>query len=212
MARGRTADGLWRGRELIEDWLARQQAPLCACGCSTPITLKRAHRHAGIPSFVWGHHSRVGRGHYKGVDRWVAANQGQHRCACGCGRVIVIRPKHHATGIPRYWPNHGPRPKLGVGAEHPRFIKDREQVVRPRVFPVWVKRVVVTAFRGRCAWCGTSDAIEVDHIKPASLGGEPTLENAQLLCANCHRWKSAIEPTSRAGKTPASRSRKHRKD
>ncbi|MBS7698570.1 HNH endonuclease signature motif containing protein [Chelatococcus sp. YT9] len=32
---------------------------------------------------------------------------------------------------------------------------------------------------------------EVDHILPDVLGGEPTIENAQLLCRVCHRAKTA---------------------
>ena len=212
MPRGIAADGLWRGQELIADWLARQQAPFCACGCRERIVLKKQHRSAGIPRFVLGHHARVRLGNYKGVDRWVEKNRGQHRCQCGCGSFVDVVARHHAVGIPRYLPNHSPPPSLGVGDEHPCFVADRTQVKRPRAFPAYVKRAVFEAFGGRCAWCGTTDSIECDHITPASLGGEAPLTNAQLLCANCHRWKSAIEPTSKAPKTRAARSRNPREE
>jgi len=144
------------------------------------------------------------------IDRWVTEHQGRHECACGCGTQISIVARHHCVGIPRYAPNHSPRPKLGLGPAHPRYISDRTLAVRPRAFPAYVKRAVMVEFQGRCAWCGTADSLECDHIIPASLGGEATLANAQLLCANCHRWKTAIEPTSRSGKTPETRSRKRR--
>lgn len=208
MPRGVPSNRLWRGLEFIDDWLTRQQAPFCACGCGGKIVLKRAHRHAGIPKFLLGHHARVRHGNYKGVDLWVAANQGKHVCQCGCGGEIVIHPRHHSVGGPRYSPNHPPPPSFGIGEEHPRFIKDRSEVVRPRRFPTWMKAIVFDAFGYRCAWCKVLDVLECDHILPASLGGEAVIDNAQALCPSCHRWKTAIEPTSRKGKTPESRSRK----
>ena len=44
----------------------------------------------------------------------------------------------------------------------------------------------------QCEKCGES-AIQVDHIKPAALGGRSTYDNAQLLCDSCHDVKSAID-------------------
>lgn len=32
---------------------------------------------------------------------------------------------------------------------------------------------------------------EVDHILPCALGGKPVLANAQVLCAACHKAKTA---------------------
>ncbi|GLK78017.1 hypothetical protein GCM10008171_32710 [Methylopila jiangsuensis] len=32
---------------------------------------------------------------------------------------------------------------------------------------------------------------EVDHVLPDQLGGEPTLDNARVLCRACHRAKTA---------------------
>ncbi len=42
------------------------------------------------------------------VDEWVAAQQGKHICACGCGGVIKVLPKHHApgVGIPKFILGH----------------------------------------------------------------------------------------------------------
>ena len=34
---------------------------------------------------------------------------------------------------------------------------------------------------------------DVDHIKPLKDGGDHSKDNLQLLCFNCHRFKSAIE-------------------
>jgi 5-methylcytosine-specific restriction protein A len=41
-----------------------------------------------------------------------------------------------------------------------------------------------------CVLCGARERLEVDHVQPIAKGGAWTLENAQTLCADCHREKS----------------------
>jgi 5-methylcytosine-specific restriction endonuclease McrA len=41
---------------------------------------------------------------------------------------------------------------------------------------------------GRCLRCGTEDPT-VDHVIPLSLGGPNTIENVQVLCAECSSGK-----------------------
>ena len=45
-----------------------------------------------------------------------------------------------------------------------------------------------------CSYCGNTilsiDDAEVDHMKPFSLGGETTTDNAQLLHRHCNREKN----------------------
>lgn len=38
--------------------------------------------------------------------------------------------------------------------------------------------------------CSLSLGVQFDHILPDQLGGEPTLENCQALCVQCHKFKS----------------------
>lgn len=48
--------------------------------------------------------------------------------------------------------------------------------------------------RGKCEKCGAHLKVgegDVDHILPDALGGEATLDNAQLLCRVCHKEKTA---------------------
>jgi RNA-directed DNA polymerase len=49
--------------------------------------------------------------------------------------------------------------------------------------------------KGICPHCGlyfsSTDIVEVDHIKPTSLGGKNTYENLQLLHKHCHDTKTA---------------------
>jgi RNA-directed DNA polymerase len=51
--------------------------------------------------------------------------------------------------------------------------------------------------KGVCPHCGlyftSTDIVEVDHIKPTSLGGKDTYDNLQLLHKHCHDAKTATD-------------------
>ncbi len=51
--------------------------------------------------------------------------------------------------------------------------------------------------KGKCPHCGlyltSTDKVEVDHIKPTSLGGKDTYDNLQLLHKHCHDAKTATD-------------------
>lgn len=64
-----------------------------------------------------------------------------------------------------------------------------------REFPAAVKRDAYARCGGRCEGCGgefgPANGPEYDHRVEDALGGEPTLENCQVLGAKCcHRRKS----------------------
>ena len=42
----------------------------------------------------------------------------------------------------------------------------------------------------KCARCGTTENLSLDHIVPVCAGGESTRENAQTLCQPCNNWKA----------------------
>lgn len=44
-----------------------------------------------------------------------------------------------------------------------------------------------------CAYCGSTEKLELDHIKPISEGGKTTARNLQWLCEGCHQVKTRIE-------------------
>jgi 5-methylcytosine-specific restriction endonuclease McrA len=66
----------------------------------------------------------------------------------------------------------------------------------------------VAALGGKCAKCGTTDALEVDHVNPATKTRQTytlwflspdnpdfiaELAKCQLLCTDCHREKTGQE-------------------
>ncbi|WP_363269555.1 group II intron reverse transcriptase/maturase [Okeania sp. SIO2B3] len=63
-----------------------------------------------------------------------------------------------------------------------------------------VRKEVTTLLKrqkNKCAFCGltfrSTDLMEVDHIKPRSVGGDNTLKNKQLLHRHCHDTKTALD-------------------
>ena len=95
-----------------------------------------------------------------------------------------------------------------VPPEKPRDKKDLRCTVRPVRVPLVRKSRVRSATRliratkkyklwrlgiiesrgHRCEWCGASENLEVDHIKPASTHIDLIMadDNARVLCKACH--------------------------
>lgn len=46
-----------------------------------------------------------------------------------------------------------------------------------------------------CEECGvlTKGKFQIDHINPDGLTGEPTLENAKVICVECHARKTKVD-------------------
>jgi hypothetical protein len=51
------------------------------------------------------------------------------------------------------------------------------------------KREVMERCNSKCVFCGSTNALEFDHIFPLALGGEDSTENLQILCGRCNRRK-----------------------
>jgi len=56
--------------------------------------------------------------------------------------------------------------------------------------PTELRRAVFERDGGRCVECGGAFDLQYDHILPVAHGGATTLQNLQLLCADCNRRKS----------------------
>lgn len=62
-----------------------------------------------------------------------------------------------------------------------------------REFPDKVKSQAFEHAAGRCESCTAKlfpGNIHYDHVIPDALGGEPTLENCEVLCKSCHGVKT----------------------
>ncbi|KOT56176.1 MULTISPECIES: HNH endonuclease [Streptomyces] len=49
---------------------------------------------------------------------------------------------------------------------------------------------------GWCDWCLNdfpADVVEIDHVRPLSMGGTDTDGNVQVLCHGCHGLKTRTE-------------------
>jgi 5-methylcytosine-specific restriction endonuclease McrA len=63
-----------------------------------------------------------------------------------------------------------------------------------REFPRKIKAAAIARAAGCCEKCHAvlkKGEAEVDHILEDALGGEPVLSNAQVLCSQCHKEKTA---------------------
>jgi hypothetical protein len=56
--------------------------------------------------------------------------------------------------------------------------------------PTELRRAVFERDGGCCVECGGAFNIQYDHILPVAHGGATTLQNLQILCADCNRSKS----------------------
>lgn len=60
-----------------------------------------------------------------------------------------------------------------------------------------IKRKLINKYGHACMVCGHEIVVECDHIIPRAYGGEDKLNNAVLLCANCHHIKNRVYPQLR---------------
>ncbi len=56
-----------------------------------------------------------------------------------------------------------------------------------RFVPKIIQAEVWRRDRGACTKCGSTFALEYDHIKPYAMGGKSTVENLRLLCRACNQ-------------------------
>jgi 5-methylcytosine-specific restriction endonuclease McrA len=73
-----------------------------------------------------------------------------------------------------------------------RSLMRAEEAGRPTRIPIpsELRRAVFERDGGRCVECGSNFDLQYDHVLPVAHGGATTLENLQLLCADCNRRKS----------------------
>ena len=74
-----------------------------------------------------------------------------------------------------------------------RSLMRAEEAGKPTREPIpqELRRAVYERDGGKCLECGSGFELQYDHVLPVALGGATTLENLQLLCADCNRRKSS---------------------
>lgn len=74
-----------------------------------------------------------------------------------------------------------------------------------REFPTKVKVSAFDRSGGKCEHCGIAirpgNGPNYDHRVMDAIGGEPTLENCQVLCRACHGLKTNTEDIPKAAKS-----------
>ena len=169
----------------------------CACGCGQAFIPRRVHRRDGFPAFKRGHSMKVAHAVTANVAAWVRENQGQHRCACGCGRLIRIYPTYRWAGIPKFV--RACFLRLRIAENHPNWLDNRADAPRSgRYFLPRIRREILERDGFRCRQCGSSERLTVDHVIPVAEGGEGTVANGQVLCRGCHAAKTRLERARRA--------------
>ena len=109
-----------------------------------------------------------------------------HRC--GCGETESDLRRFLARGGREYSPKLSHRaPKWAV----PPQIKRRERAALQRHYREWQRRLMAE-YGERCANCGLEEDLALDHVIPIARGGLSTLDNLQLLCAECNRIKGKL--------------------
>lgn len=51
-------------------------------------------------------------------------------------------------------------------------------------------KYLTESYEAKCAYCGSTENLEIDHIKPVAKGGTNNFENLQILCKQCNCRKS----------------------
>ncbi|WP_327372608.1 HNH endonuclease [Streptomyces sp. NBC_01216] len=62
--------------------------------------------------------------------------------------------------------------------------------------PARLRRIIERKGTAWCDWCLNDfpgATVDVDHVRPLSMGGTDTDGNVQVLCRGCHRLKTSTE-------------------
>ena len=71
----------------------------------------------------------------------------------------------------------------------PYAVRESRQAI-----PVALRRAVLERDGHACTYCGSQDALSLDHVIPWSRGGQDTLANLVTACRSCNSSKNARTP------------------
>lgn len=87
--------------------------------------------------------------------------------------------------IKRRWAKANPE------AEYAKAHRYRARKLAGGSFTAAEWRARLAEYDGKCAYCGSTERIEIDHKTPVSRGGLNTIENIVPACRACNRRKSS---------------------
>lgn len=79
------------------------------------------------------------------------------------------------------------REAAGISAEQASSTKNKRSITGK------IRRFVMERDFYRCKFCGTHEALSIDHIVPRAAGGGDEIENLQTLCLSCNIKKGSKE-------------------
>lgn len=79
------------------------------------------------------------------------------------------------------------REAAGIPEEEVSSSKNKRSIIGK------TRRLVMERDFYRCKFCGTHEALSIDHIVPRAAGGGDEIENLQTLCLSCNIKKGAKE-------------------
>lgn len=99
------------------------------------------------------------------------------------GKLSTHSPSSETKRVPASSPAQ-PRKGVSIVGSDMSLVK---KVSRP------IRRQIWRQGKGQCQNCGSTYALEVDHIQPRAQGGSSTLENLRLLCRPCNQRAAIVK-------------------
>ena len=99
-------------------------------------------------------------------------------------KLTTLKPRLSTVGTSRVQTLQHTHPDRVERKRGSAGVKDRDAIKRRDCY--------------KCQSCGRLGRV-VDHIVPLWAGGSDEESNKQLLCDDCHKEKSALEATQKAG-------------
>jgi 5-methylcytosine-specific restriction endonuclease McrA len=110
-----------------------------------------------------------------------------HRCDCAKenSRLRQLLARRSDSAFVPLWRETGF--KRGV----PPQVKLAQRAALRKQYKAWYLHIA-TAYGEACANCGSQEKLVLDHVLSIAKGGLSTLDNLQLLCAECNRLKGKL--------------------
>lgn len=162
----------------------------CACGCGAliePLDSKNRPR-----KYVLGHATRV-RKYPSGFFDYMKGNQYGFKKGSVPWNKGKKRPEMAGENNPFYGKKHTKETRAKMsGTNNGNWkggVSSTNLLIRKSVeYLDWKASVFIRDGRA-CVWCGSTERIEADHIKPFSTHPELRFDinNGRTLCHECHR-------------------------